>query len=142
MVILFIVFLRKAETGIILRALADNPNLILITGSSPTALFVLAAAIGSAIGALSGGFMVMDVGVRPDIGFTILLRAAIVSIVGGVGSVLGALLAGITLGIVENIVIWKLPAEWQGVVVYFVLLILLLGFKEGILTKGYGRREV
>lgn len=86
--------------------------------------------------------MVLDVGVRPDIGFTILLKAAIACIVGGVGSVQGALLAGITLGIVENIVVWKLPAEWQQVLVYFVLLALLLGFREGILKKGLRQREV
>ena len=141
-VLLLMVFLHKTEIGILLRALADNPSLVLITGSSPTALFILSAAIGSAIGALSGGFMVMDVGVRPDIGFTILLKACIVSIVGGAGSVLGASLAGITLGIIEYMVIWKLPAEWQAVLVYFVLLILLLWFREGILTKGLGRREV
>ena len=105
-------------------------------------LFILATAIGSAIGALGGGFMVLDVGVRPDIGFTILLKAAISSIVGGVGSVQGALVAGIILGILESVVIWKLPAEWQGVLVFFVLLVLLLWFKEGILTKGLQRREV
>jgi branched-chain amino acid transport system permease protein len=141
-VLLFILFLRKTEIGILLRALADNPNLVLITGSSPMVLFILATAIGSAIGALGGGFMVLDVGVRPDIGFTILLKAAISSIVGGVGSVQGALVAGIILGILESVVIWKLPAEWQGVLVFFVLLVLLLWFKEGILTKGLQRREV
>jgi branched-chain amino acid transport system permease protein len=91
---------------------------------------------------LGGGFMVLDVGVRPDIGFAILLKAAISCIVGGVGSVQGALLAGITLGILENVVVWQLPAEWQHVLVFFVLLILLLGFKEGILKKGLGQRQV
>ena len=140
--LLFILFLRKAEIGIMLRALADNPDLVSITGSSRTLLFVLSTAIGSAIGALGGGFMVLDVGVRPDIGFTILLKAAISCIVGGVGSVQGALLAGVTLGILESVVVWKLPAEWQHVLVFFVLLVLLLGFKEGILTKGSLRREV
>ncbi|MCL4552385.1 MAG: branched-chain amino acid ABC transporter permease [Candidatus Marsarchaeota archaeon] len=141
-VLLLTFFLHRTELGILLRALADNPNMVLITGSSPTMLFIVAAAIGSAIGALSGGFMVMDVGVRPDIGFTILLKAAIAAIVGGVGSISGALMAGIILGIIENLVIWKLPAEWQGVLVFFVLLVLLLWFREGIFTKGFKRREV
>ena len=82
--------------------------------------------LGSALVAVAAALTALDKGLEPTIGVNALLVAVVAMIVGGVGSVSGAALAGLFLGIVENLGIWQIPSEWKSTITFTVLAVFIL----------------
>jgi branched-subunit amino acid ABC-type transport system permease component len=68
-------------------------------------------------------------------GFDLLVKAVIALVIGGVGSMPGALLGGILIGLVESLATYKLPTEWAEFTLYALLFIFVIVRPNG-LTKG------
>ena len=64
----------------------------------------------------------LDTGARPDMGLAVVLMATISVFVGGIGSLAGAALAALGLGLVINLGIWQWSARWQDAIAFSVLL--------------------
>ena len=73
-------------------------------------------------------------------GLNAILKGIIASIIGGIGSIPGAVLGGFLLGIVENLGIWKIQAGWKDTISFAILIIFLLLRPQGILGKSKGDR--
>jgi branched-chain amino acid transport system permease protein len=84
---------------------------------------------------LAGILVSLDIGLEPTMGMNLLLKAAIASIIGAIGSMPGAVLGAYMLGFVENLSVWKISSEWKEAVAFGLLIIFLLVRPHGLLKK-------
>jgi branched-chain amino acid transport system permease protein len=125
-------FLVRTRHGRAMRALADNPRLAVIYGIDTDRFYVMIFALGSALAAVSVALSAFDVGVRPEMGFSIMFVALIAVIVGGIGYLPGAAAGGLLLGLLQNLSLWPLSSQWQEVVLFGALIAFLVFRPEGI----------
>jgi branched-chain amino acid transport system permease protein len=116
-----------------MTATATNPKAARLCGISTDKMIMLAFAISAAAGALAGIVVspLISIGYMSDNGFGMV--GFVAAIVGGWGSNLGAVIGGLTIGIVESLASGWLPAGYQDVIVYAILIILLYFRPQGIL---------
>lgn len=132
-------FIQKTKLGKAMRAVSDDPIAANIVGINPERIITWAFSIGSALAGAAGILISLETNIEPTMGFTALLKGIIASIIGGIGSIPGAVLGGFFLGIAENLGIWKIQAGWKDCIAFAILIIFLLlrpqGF-FGVKTKG------
>ncbi len=103
MILLLYLFLKKTKYGQALTASAQHPEASLLMGIDPTQMSVIAMAIGSALAAISGGLMGAIFPINPFMGGTALMKGLIIIILGGMGSLLGVVVGGMILGLIDGI---------------------------------------
>jgi branched-chain amino acid transport system permease protein len=138
LLILLHLFLTRTGTGLALRAMADNPELLNGVGLDRNRYARIAFALGSALSAPAAVLASYVAGLTPGMGSSAMLIALAATIVGGVGSLAGAALGALLLGVAENVGIWRLPANWREAIAFAVLLVFLLVRPSGVL--GAARR--
>ena len=134
-------FVKRTRTGRALLALSEDRGAAQLMGINANALISLTFVIGSALAAVASIFYLMSIpAVRPTTGALPGIMAFTAAVIGGIGSIPGAMLGGILLGIVEK-VCQSVPALSPfTVAIEFALLILILLVKPtGLL--GVKRRE-
>lgn len=119
-------FLYLAKTGQAMRAVADNPAMSAVVGVKVASINAAAYALGSALTVAPAAIMGMKEGLSPYSGLFVMLIASSAAIVGGVGSVAGAVLGGVLLAVAQNVGIWHLPSAWQESIAFVILLIFLI----------------
>ena len=72
----------------------------------------------------------LETNIEPTMGFNAILKGIIASIIGGMGSIPGAVLGGFFLGLAENLGIWKIQAAWKDSIAFAILIVFLL-FRPG-----------
>jgi branched-chain amino acid transport system permease protein len=125
-------FLTRSHVGVALRALAQNPDLIRAYGLSANRLSVLAFAVGSALAAPAAIVTVMTTGLNEAIGHQVMLISIAATIVGGIGSLRGAALAGLMLGVAESVALSFVDTQWAEAVSFMVLFAFILFRPSGI----------
>ncbi len=130
-----LVFSYKTKMGKAVRALESDPEMTEIVGIDPVHIRFLVYGMGSALAGVSAILATMDMGIDPNSGIMALLIAVIAVIVGGIGNYSGTALAGLLLGIVENMGIWKIPSEWKSSIAFGILVIFILFRPTGLLKK-------
>lgn len=125
----------RTKMGKAIRAVADDPIGASVSGIYPEKVILYAFAIGSALAGMAGVLISLETNIEPTMGLNAILKGIIASIIGGIGSIPGAVLGGLFLGIVENLGIWKIQAGWKDTIAFTVLIIFLLLRPEGILGK-------
>jgi branched-chain amino acid transport system permease protein len=125
-------FLTRSHAGVALRALAQNPDLIRTYGLSSNRLAVLAFALGSALAAPAAVLTAMTAGLNEAIGHHVMLISMAATIVGGVGSLRGAALAGLLLGIAESLALAVTDPQWAEAVSFLVLFGFILFRPSGL----------
>ena len=126
---------RWTRLGKETRAVADDSLAASVVGINPERVILWPFVIGSALAGLAGILVSYETNIEPTMGFNALLKGIIASIIGGIGSVPGAALGGLVLGLAENLGIWKLPAMWKDTIAFGILIIFLLARPQGILGK-------
>jgi branched-chain amino acid transport system permease protein len=91
--------------------------------------------IGGALAAVAGVFVGLTVQVRPLLGFDLLLPLFAAAILGGIGSVHGAVLGGLVVGLAEALSVPLIGAEYRAAVAFLVLLVVLLVRPTGLLGE-------
>ena len=94
-------FFRLSRTGKAIRACADNHLGALVVGLNVKHLYALTFGIGSAIVGAAGAMMTLLIDTTPNIGPVFTLQAFVIVIIGGLGSMPGALLGGVLIGLSE-----------------------------------------
>ncbi len=125
-------FMHKTKLGKAMRAVSDDPLAASVAGINPEKTIFYSFAIGSALAGAAGILISLETNIEPTMGFMALLKGIIASIVGGIGSIPGAMLGGFFLGIVENLGIWKIQAGWKDTIAFLILIIFLLVRPGGI----------
>ncbi len=103
MILLLYLFLKRSKYGQALTAAAQHREASLLMGINPTQMSVIAMAIGSALAAIAGGLMAAIFPINPFMGGTALIKGLIIIILGGLGSLLGVVVGGLILGLIDGI---------------------------------------
>jgi len=119
-------FIQKTKLGKAMRAVSDDPVAADVVGINPEKIILTSFAIGSALAGAAGILISFETNIEPTMGFSALLKGIIASIIGGIGSIPGAVLGGFFLGLAENLGIWKISAGWKDAIAFAILIIFLL----------------
>lgn len=119
-------YLRSTKSGKALRAVISNPEMAEIIGIEVRKYYLLAFGVGSFLVAPAAVLVTLERGATPDLGHWAILYSFMPVIIGGIGSIPGAALAGIIIGLAESIGIWKISSQWQLGIAFVVLIVVLL----------------
>lgn len=135
--------LTRTAPGRKLRALMGDAELLGLQGVDTVRLRRLAFAAGSALLAVPAVLLLMSgAGVTPFIGIDAVLTGAMAVFLGGAGSLAGAAAGGFLIGLIENLVAFLIPTEWQIPATYALLLAFLLLRPTGLLGRGLARSTI
>lgn len=135
-------FLKRSRSGQAIRAASSSPEMARTVGIDLKRVHLMTYAIGSALAAPAGILVAMDVGAEPFRGTRFVLLASVAVIMGGIGSIPGALLGGLFLGLLENVGIWQLPSEWQSAISFGVFLLFIVLRPRGFFGRGVQSAEI
>ena len=127
-------FLRHSRWGQAMRAMSDNPDLARLSGVDNRKVTMLTWAIVGALCAASGFMLGINNELHSMMGWQVLLPMFAAAILGGVGRVEGAVLGGLIVGIVEEMSIFILPAQYKAATAFVLLLLILLVRPRGLLN--------
>jgi branched-chain amino acid transport system permease protein len=136
--VLLFAFFRFAPLGKAIRACADNYTGALVVGLDVKRLYALTFGIGAACVGAAGVMMTLIVDVTPIIGPTYTLLAFVIVITGGLGSMVGALLGGLLIGVTEALAGLLFTPSAKSMFAFAILVLVLLFRPQGIL----GRRSI
>lgn len=129
-------FIERSGLGAIIRASAEDPETAKTLGINTGAVYTWTFALGTALAGIGGGLHAPLIGgLQHTIGMEIILICFIVVVIGGMGSIQGALLGGVILGLIRGLagVFWAPAADF---VVYAAMGIILLLRPQGLLGRG------
>ena len=135
---LLFVFFRFVPLGKAIRACADNYTGALVVGLDVKRLYALTFGLGAACVGAAGVMMTLIVDVTPMIGPTYTLLAFVIVITGGLGSMAGALLGGLLIGVTEALAGLLFTPSAKSMFAFAILVLVLLFRPQGIL----GRRTI
>jgi branched-chain amino acid transport system permease protein len=124
--------LTRTTLGRAMRAASENPVLLAVTGIDPVTVARWTCLIGGALAAVAGVFIGLTVQLRPLLGFELLLPLFAAVILGGIGSVYGALAGSFVVGLAEAVAVPVIGAEYRAAVAFLVLLVVLFVRPGGI----------
>lgn len=127
---------NRTRLGMMIRAGASNRDMVRSLGINVTMLYRIVFAAGVALAALAGMIAAPMSSVYPGMGGGILIICFVVVVIGGIGSISGALVAAILVGLVDTFgkVFF---AELSGLSVYALMALILIWRPQGLISKGY-----
>jgi branched-subunit amino acid ABC-type transport system permease component len=125
-------FLRFAPWGQSMLAVADNPDLAELYGIKTKRVYLLTMLIAGALVTVGMFLYGSRAQVQPMTSLDLMLFAVVSTILGGIGSVGGAAVAAVALGLVQNASILIIPSQWQGFLVFAVLFVAIVFFPQGV----------
>jgi branched-chain amino acid transport system permease protein len=129
-------FLNATQWGKAIRAVSENVTVSGLLGVNVNRVVGVTFAIGSVLGAVAGMLVAMHFGaIYPSMGFVALVKAFTAAILGGMGSVPGAVVGGFVLGIIESLGAGYLPSGFSDAVPYLALFAVLLLRPAGLFRR-------
>jgi branched-chain amino acid transport system permease protein len=149
-------FLTRSRLGKAMRAVSDNPDLARVSGISIEQVVQATWIIGGALAAAGGTMLALDVTLKPDLSFNILLPIFAAAILGGIGQPYGAVAGGLIVGFTETLAVFNwsvllrplqpllpagveipnqitfVPTEYKIVIPFFILVAVLIWRPTGI----------
>jgi branched-chain amino acid transport system permease protein len=129
--------LTRTAIGRSMRAVSENPALAGVVGIDVRKVVRVVWLLGAGLAAVAGIIAGLLVQVRPQMGLDLLLPLFAAAILGGIGSVPGAMLAGLIVGLSEAFAVQLIGAEWRAAIAFVILVLVLLLRPQGI----FGRPE-
>jgi branched-chain amino acid transport system permease protein len=126
--------LGLTRIGKIIRAAAHNPDMVSALGINTTLLYSLVFAVGGMLAGLAGGLAAPVRSLTPGMGFSILIESFIVTVIGGMGSIAGALIAAVVLGLIRSFGTIGFPLFTEGLM-YICMIIILVSKPSGLFGK-------
>jgi branched-chain amino acid transport system permease protein len=127
-------FLERTSFGLIIRAGARDPQIVRVLGVNVSRVWLFVFGIGSGIAGLAGLLAAPLQGAIPEMGATILAEAFVVTVVGGMGSIGGAVIAGLLVGVVVSMTSLFAP-EMAKVSIFALMAIVLLIRPQGFFGR-------
>jgi branched-chain amino acid transport system permease protein len=129
-------FVKHTAVGKAMRATAENPEAASLVGISVTRVIRTTFVLGSALAAVGGSLFAMNYGsLNFHDGYLAGLKAFTAAVFGGIGSIPGAMLGGILLGVFEGFSAGYISSSWKDVFAFGLLVLLLLFRPSGILGE-------
>jgi branched-chain amino acid transport system permease protein len=129
----------RSRLGRGMRAIAENPTAARVLGVNVDRVTATTFAISSALGAVAGALFAMNVNsAQLGMGSAIELKGLAVIVVGGLGSLPGALVGGLVLGLAEVLAVQYIGSSWRDLIAFGLLFLILLVRPQGL----FGSRKV
>lgn len=149
-------FLTRSRLGKAMRAMADNADLAQVSGINTALVVRVTWIIAGALGCMAGTMLALDVTLKPDLAFNIILPIFAAAIVGGLGQAYGAIAGGLLIGFAETLAVFNwtmllrplnailpdwmqlpptlalVPTEYKLTVAFIILVVTLLVRPTGI----------
>ena len=127
-------FLKYTQTGKKIRAVSQNPIGAQVVGIDTKKIYMITYGLGAALAGVSGALLTLFYVINPTAGSNFGFRALIVVVVGGLGSIGGAFLAGIFLGLLETLVSLFIGPSLRTLVVFATFIVILV-IRQNILLR-------
>jgi branched-chain amino acid transport system permease protein len=131
------ILLKRTRLGMALRATAQDSDAATLMGVNVRSVYTWTVGISAGLAALAATMLAPIFSVNPWMGASLLLKAFIVCVLGGLGSLEGAILGGVLLGTAESLTVVLWSSEWKDVTAFALLLIVLWVRPSGLM----GTRE-
>jgi len=131
---LLFVMLRRTRLGMMIRAGASNREMVRSLGIDIDFLFRIVFALGVALAAFAGMIAAPASSVYPGMGNQVLIICFVVVVIGGIGSVIGALVAALLIGFIDTFGKVFLP-DYSGILVYLLMAVILVWRPEGLFRE-------
>lgn len=125
---------ERTRVGLIIRAGARDPQIVRVLGIDVSLVWLLVFGLGTGIAGLAGLLAAPLQGVSPEMGATVLAEAFVVTVVGGMGSLAGAVVAGLLIGVVVSMTGLLFP-EMAKVSMFAVMAVVLLLRPQGLFGR-------
>lgn len=135
------VFFKTTHLGKWMQATADNVKAAKLVGIRTEQVYLLSFGIGAAIAAVAAVVMAPITLLYPDIGFNLFLKAFAAAVLGGLTSIVGAIVGGVLVGLIETMAATFLHSKFQEVSSFIVIMFALIFLPNGLLG-GRGARKV
>jgi branched-chain amino acid transport system permease protein/neutral amino acid transport system permease protein len=132
LIILLHLFLQKTKMGKAMRATADNMELARVSGIDTERIIIWTWAIGGSLAAAAGILYGIDVQLHPGMGWNFLIPLFAATILGSIGNMYGALIGGLTIGVVQQVSTAFLKPTYKPAVAFIIMIVILLIRPKGI----------
>ncbi|MEJ0068402.1 MAG: branched-chain amino acid ABC transporter permease [Pseudomonadota bacterium] len=128
-------FLAFTRVGKAMRAVADNPTLASLKGIDPERVARLISLAGMGLAGIGGMLLGLDTSIDPQLGFRALLSVFAAAVVGGLGSIPGAVVGAFAIGLAEELSLLALPPTYRTAVGFVAILLFLTFRPRGLLGE-------
>ncbi len=125
-------FLRHTATGTAIRAVAQNRRGALLCGIHTERIAAITMAIGSALAGVAGALVGPIAMVYPSMGEGLIVKAFVITILGGMGSIVGAIVGGYILGLVEALGAMYVSVDYKDAFAFALLIVVLAVRPQGL----------
>jgi branched-chain amino acid transport system permease protein len=127
------IFLKKSRLGLAVRATSQNRKAAMLVGINVERMDMLSFGIGAGLAGAAGTLWVVSGQVfNPYMGSVPAVKAFAIVIIGGLGSIPGAIIGGLILGIAENFTVLTIGGAWKDAVAFLILIIVLIIKPNGL----------
>ena len=143
MMVLLDTFVRRTRLGRGIRAVAQDPESAALMGVNSTRIIQATFLIGGLMAGVAATLYMVRIGsTRQNAGFILGVKAFTAAVMGGIGNLRGALVGGLVLGVAQNWGAAVFGANWQDVVAFVLLILILLVRPTGILGESIAKARV
>lgn len=128
-------YIQRSKTGYAIRALAQNRNAAILMGVDVSRITMLVFAISSMLGVAAAIMIGALFAIAPGVGEGLAIKGFSVLILGGLGSIPGAIVGGLILGVTEALAAGFISSAYKDVIAFLVMIVVLLVRPQGLLGK-------
>ena len=129
------IFIKKTKLGRAMRAIAQNRDVASLMGVNIPRISAVTFAVGSAMAGIAGSLLGVIFPIYPSMGLFPTLKAFVVIVLGGIGSIPGAIVGGLFLGIAESLGAGYISSYYKETIAFIILILALLIKPTGLFGK-------
>ncbi|MCU0885113.1 MAG: branched-chain amino acid ABC transporter permease [Beijerinckiaceae bacterium] len=130
--------LNFTRMGRAMRATADNPDLARLKGVEPATVAAITVVVGGGLAGVGGMLVALDTAADPLTGFRLILSVFAAAVLGGLGSIPGAVVGALLIGMVEELTVLLLAPNYRTAIGFVVILIVLTIRPSGLFGEKSG----
>ena len=127
--------IARTATGRAVRAVAQNPYAATLMGIDVNRISLLVFAVSSALGVVAGAMIGALLALAPGVGENLVVKGFAILILGGLGSIPGAIIGGLALGITESLAAGLLSSAYKDVIAFMIMIVVILVRPQGLMGR-------